>query len=204
MNQITHFLDNSNVYGSDDEEAASLRTFKRGLLRVAAQGGHGDLGLLPPDENPEMECQANQNRTSFGAGPEHKCFKAGPVLPTFSFDSISSWWRVIGIDWISIGDSRANEAPPLAVAHTLFMREHNRLAYELAHLNPHWDDERLYQEARRILIGQMQHITYNEWLPIIIGTDFQTSFIILQFLISIWHYIYNMINDDMINICNKI
>lgn len=50
------------------------------------------------------------------------------------------------------------------------MREHNRLVRELAYLNPHWNDERLYQEGRRILIGQMQHITYNEWLPIIIGT----------------------------------
>jgi peroxidase len=39
----------------------------------------------------------------------------------------------------------------------------------LAYLNPTWEDERLYQVARRILIAQMQHITYNEWLPIIIG-----------------------------------
>ena len=54
------------------------------------------------------------------------------------------------------GDSRANEQPGLTVYHTVWVREHNRLAAELAYLNPHWEDERLYQEARRIQIAEMQ------------------------------------------------
>ena len=62
-----------------------------------------------------------------------------------------------------------NQQPDLMVTHTVFQRQHNRLATQLAELNPNWDDERLYQEARRILIAQMQHITYKEWLPMVIG-----------------------------------
>ena len=71
-----------------------------------------------------------------------------------------------------IGDVRVNQNPQLTVFQILQLREHNRLARELARLNPHWDDERLYQEARKIAIAEHQAVTYNEYLPIILGKDF--------------------------------
>ncbi|GBP65625.1 Chorion peroxidase [Eumeta japonica] len=64
------------------------------------------------------------------------------------------------------GDVRINQTPTLALLHTLLLREHNRIAGILHHLNPLWSDERLYQEARRIVIAELQHITYQEWLPL--------------------------------------
>ncbi|XP_014255974.1 lactoperoxidase-like isoform X2 [Cimex lectularius] len=67
------------------------------------------------------------------------------------------------------GDSRVNEQLALGVLHTLTVREHNRIATELAKINPYWDDETIYQETRHILAALIQHITYNEFLPVLLG-----------------------------------
>ena len=71
---------------------------------------------------------------------------------------------------MQIGDGRVNEQPLLAVMHTLWLREHNRLAEYIFRNVPNKTDEFYYQHARRIVIAEMQHIIYNEYLPVIIGT----------------------------------
>ncbi len=76
-----------------------------------------------------------------------------------------------------IGDSRVNELPQLTVVQTIWMREHNRIARVLNNLNPTWSSEIVFQEARRIVIAELQHITYNEFLPALLGIEnFKNSF----------------------------
>ncbi|RNA19459.1 Peroxidasin [Brachionus plicatilis] len=68
------------------------------------------------------------------------------------------------------GEYRTSENLGLVSIHTLFLREHNRIAGKLATNNPTWTDEELYQETRRIVIALLQHIVYNEWVPMINGS----------------------------------
>ena len=144
-NQITHWLDGSNIYGSSEEEAAALRD-RRGRLKVS-RNRRQRRENLPTCSRPEAEkikaCETCE-------GEDEDCYFAG--------------------------DFRVNEQINLVVVHTLFMREHNRVARQLEASNPDWSDERLYQEARRITVAQYQHIVYNEWLPVILGNNYMRTF----------------------------
>ena len=67
------------------------------------------------------------------------------------------------------GDERANENVGLTSIHALFVREHNRLADLIAANDGALTDEEIYQRARKIVGAEMQAITYNEFLPAMIG-----------------------------------
>ncbi|GJQ67256.1 hypothetical protein Trydic_g8161 [Trypoxylus dichotomus] len=74
------------------------------------------------------------------------------------------------------GDVRTNQVINLVALHTLFLREHNRIASRLEELNPHWNDEDLFWEARRILIAKLQVIVYKEFLPCLLGETTMEDF----------------------------
>jgi len=63
------------------------------------------------------------------------------------------------------GDARANEHIGLMAMHVLWVREHNRLAELIQERHKDWQDEDVYQRARKLVSAQIQSITYNEFLP---------------------------------------
>ncbi|MGE0378161.1 MAG: peroxidase family protein [Planctomycetaceae bacterium] len=126
-NEITAFIDASNVYGSDDTRAAALRTFIGGQLKTSA----------------------------------------GDMLP-FNVDGLPNAGGT-GANQFLAGDVRANENIMLTSMHTLFVREHNRLATLIALRDPLATDEEIYQLARKIVGCEMQLITYQEFLPALMG-----------------------------------
>ena len=70
------------------------------------------------------------------------------------------------------GDVRANEQVGLTAIHTLFVREHNRVAHLLFEAYPASRDEHIYQMARKIVGAEIQKITYDEFLPELLGPMF--------------------------------
>jgi peroxidase len=67
------------------------------------------------------------------------------------------------------GDLRADENVVLTTVHTLFAREHNRLAGIFQSANPSWTDEQVFQAAREQNIAQYQNIVFYEFLPLLLG-----------------------------------
>lgn len=135
MNQITGWIDGSNVYGSSEERAEALRAFD----------GSGRLATSP-----------------------------GDLLPFNTYGLPNAGGA--GADLFLAGDVRANEQVGLTAMHTLFVREHNRLATVIAARHPYLDGEQVYQHARRFVAAEMQVITYREFIPALLGPNALTRY----------------------------
>ena len=75
-----------------------------------------------------------------------------------------------------VGDIRGDENIALHAKHTLWIREHNRIATELKSMNPTWDDEKLFQTSRRIVGALWQHIAYTEYIPVLTSIPKYTGY----------------------------
>ena len=88
------------------------------------------------------------------------------------------------------GDANVEQNEMLSATHTIFLREHNRIARALNAINPNWDDERLFQESRRILIAMYQFIYFDKWIPNLIGRRLTKKYN-LGLLKEGYSYLYN-------------
>ncbi|XDV53494.1 hypothetical protein PO909_021977 [Leuciscus waleckii] len=159
LNAITAFVDASMVYGSSDALAGVLRNLSSPLGLLAVNQFHSDqgLGFMPylPRTQPHLD----------PCGPRER-INTIPLPETAEGLNISIGNRSF---CFQAGDSRANEHLGMIALHTLFLREHNRLAEELHKLNPHWSPDTLYQEARKILGAVHQILTWDHYLPHVLG-----------------------------------
>lgn len=116
----------------------------------------------------------------------------------------------ISSDFYVAGDVRANEQTGLLAMHTVFVREHNYWADRVSQQNPGMGDEELYQSARKIVGAEIQSITYNEWLPAMLGSNGMQSYagydstidpnISHEFSSAAFRFGHSMLNEQLLRI----
>jgi len=156
-----HEIDMSPLYGRTAAQTNALRALSqapgtRGRLKSQILNGeefpkflYGDNGLLVP----EFLDSSNEPLLDLPLG-----------LATVSPEGKKTLFAV--------GGDRVNAAPQTAMMNTLFLREHNRLAAMLEGQNPAWDDERVFETARNIVIVTFIKIVVEEYINHINTTEF--------------------------------
>ncbi|EYC44587.1 hypothetical protein Y032_0456g1779 [Ancylostoma ceylanicum] len=115
-------------------------------------------------------CEADALRTNSGGMLRSTQSTINPVsIPPQADDQSQTCQSAPRYPCFTSGDERVSQHPAVTALHSLFHGDHNRIAGELASINSHWDDEILYQEARRIVGATIAHITFNEFLPKLLG-----------------------------------
>ena len=143
-NTISSYIDGTNVYGTESERIYSLRRLDgTGKLKTQMYlNSIDEHELLPANATGLPNAELTRNM-----GQSEEMFLAG--------------------------DIRANENVLLTSLHTLFVLEHNRQCDEILTANPQWsgNESRLFAEARKRVVAHMQAITYQEFIPLLLGSD---------------------------------
>ena len=144
-NTSNHHIDLCTVYGLGPPQTRMLRAFQGGKLKSQPIGG---------EEYPPF----------YYADPE-----AGTVKPEFDglYVPLNDELRLPAAKkalLFAMGVERANIQFGFVMFNTLCLREHNRLAALLATAYPGWDDERLFQTARNILLVEIMKIVIEEYI----------------------------------------
>lgn len=141
INALSSFIDAANIYGVTEVRLRALR----------ANDGSGKLRTSDPQGR--FLPYNDQGLENFPGGPSPR---VGPTSHSRFFLS---------------GDIRANEHVVLSSMHTLFMREHNRRAEALRASNPSMSGDTIFELSRKWVAAVMQVITYQEFLPALLGAD---------------------------------
>jgi prostaglandin-endoperoxide synthase 2 len=155
-----HEIDLSPLYGRTPMQTNALR------LLSSAPGQRGRL---------KSQMIGGEEFSPFLYGAD------GNVVPEFLHNGVPILDAPLGLKNVSpagkatlfaVGGDRVNAAPQTAMMNTLFLREHNRLAAMLEGQHPDWDDERVFETARNIVIVMFIKIVVEEYINHINTTEF--------------------------------
>ncbi|KAH9499249.1 hypothetical protein Btru_003513 [Bulinus truncatus] len=136
LNEITPYIDGNLVYGAGKAVEDALRSFKDGELLA-------DVEIISK---------------SFPAKNDIRLPYANPPSPRDHILRPVSRFR-------RFGNPRTHENPFLTSLAVIWFRYHNFLAREIKKSHPDYNDEQIFNAARKRLIAQYQKIVMYEWLP---------------------------------------
>ncbi|MFL5862287.1 MAG: peroxidase family protein [Solirubrobacteraceae bacterium] len=151
-NQTNHDIDLTNLYGLHPDVARQLRTLEGGRLKSQQIGD---------EEFPPYLCQNGEIKPEFS------------LITVVDFDHHDAATRD---QLFAMGSDTSNLQVGFVMHNVLFMREHNRIAGELAASYPGWDDERLFATTRNILTVLLMKIVIEDYINHITPTIFELSF----------------------------
>ncbi|WP_405163033.1 peroxide synthase [Nocardia sp. NBC_01499] len=148
-NSSNHSIDLNQLYGLTDEATEQLRSHEGGRLKSQSING----GEFPP-----YLCENGKIKAEFS------------TLGVVHWNELNKAQRDT---LFATGSDRGNSQIGFTMLTVLFLREHNRLARMLADEHPDWDDERLFQTTRNILIVVLLKLVLEEYINHITPYHFQ-------------------------------
>jgi prostaglandin-endoperoxide synthase 2 len=158
-NSSNHHIDMCNVYGVNPKITHMLRSHKGGKLKSQFINGEE----YPPfyydeDGQPKEEFKDIPHLYTEGSVPKAEQFSPEKKQKLFA----------MGIEL-----ERANVQIGYVMMNVLCLREHNRVCDILARQYPTWDDERLFQTARNIVVVEFLRIVLEDYINHITPYHFQ-------------------------------
>lgn len=142
-NDSTHEIDLMQIYGLNEEATRQLRASEGGLLKSQLINGE--------EYPPYLHDEAGNRKEEFSKVTWVNT-RLRPPTPTEQSK------------FFAVGSDTANLQLGFVLMNVLFFREHNRIARDLARRYPNWDDDRLFETTRNIMIVLLIKIVVNEYI----------------------------------------
>ncbi|HEY0167029.1 MAG TPA: peroxidase family protein [Jatrophihabitans sp.] len=149
-NTSTHDIDLSQLYGQHQDVTDLLRTRRGGELKSQ---------LIREQEFPPYYMgQDGRPKPEFAGLPITFPGSDRKAVSTSDLDPVQRQ------SLFALGIARGNIHYGFVMMSTVWLREHNRLARQLAATHPAWDDERIFQTVRNVLIVLLLKIVVQDYI----------------------------------------
>jgi prostaglandin-endoperoxide synthase 2 len=160
-NTSNHEIDMCQIYGLKESITNQLRLKEGGKLKSQIING---------EEYPPYAFENGKLKDEFS-----ELTVWGPASTSIPLDLSPDEIEQRQAKMFAMGTERANSTLGYVMLNTLFLREHNRIANLLKSKYSDWDDERLFQTARNVIIVLLIKIVVEDYIAHISGINLKAD-----------------------------